>query len=247
MHHLKYACWGCALVALALVGCADAQPTAVSSTPTVGASPFGTTAPSLVTSTPTKLPIPTIVPTSSAGAEWNFDNDPVGGLPKGAEVFEGRWAVRPESDAPSPPNALCQTGNAIYPALKLSDTVYKDVVISVRFKPISGREDQAAGIIFRVQDKDNFYILRANALEGNVNFYKYAGGQRNSLNEAKANVLSGRWQELRVEASGNQLRAFVNGQMVNEIRDDTYREGKIGLWTKADSVTCFDNVQVTAK
>ena len=124
--------------------------------------------------------------------------------------------------------------------------MYADVGVSVRFKPISGRIDQAAGIIFRVQDKDNYYILRANALEGNVNFYKYTSGKRSRIQRAAAKVLTGVWQELRIEVSGNQMRGFLNGQLVNQAADDRYQAGRIGLWTKADSVTCFDDVQIIA-
>src|SRR5207247_2450863 len=88
--------------------------------------------------------------TTGQTSHFNFDADPVGSLPSGALVFSGQWGIRAESDAPSPPNVLCQTGTAQFPAIALSDAVYADVVVSVRFKPISGRIDQAAGIIFRV-------------------------------------------------------------------------------------------------
>ncbi len=177
--------------------------------------------------------------------QWTFDADPVGGLPAGAQVFSGDWAVRAESDAPSPPNALCQTGSADYPALSLDSAVYKDVVVSTRFKPISGMSDRAAGIVFRIQDRDNYYILRANALEDNVNLYKYVKGRRSLIKEGSARVPSGQWQELRVEVKGNTIRGLLNGQLVVEARDDDFKSGKVGLWTKADSVTCFDNVKVT--
>ena len=178
-------------------------------------------------------------------AYWSFDGDPDGSLPAGAAVFSGSWAIRAEPDAPSPPNALCQTGIAQFPALSFGEAAYGDVVLAVRFKPISGREDQAAGLIFRVQDKDNYYILRANALENNVNFYKYAGGRRTTIKEGAAPVASGQWQELRVEVAGNHFRGFLNGQPVVEASDDTYQAGQVGLWTKADSVTCFDEVEAT--
>ena len=174
---------------------------------------------------------------------WNFDSDPAGGTPRGAVVFSGTWAVRAEADAPSPPNVFCQTGVAQFPAVSLSDAVYTDVVLSTRFKPISGREDQAAGLIIRVQDKDNYYILRANALENNVNIYKYAGRRRSVIKEATAQVRSGQWQGLRAEVVGNRIRGFLDGRPVVETMDDTYKAGKIGLWTKADSVTCFDDVE----
>jgi len=175
---------------------------------------------------------------------WSFDSDAVGTVPSGAEVFSGEWAVRAEPDAPSPPNSLCQSGTAEFPALTLGDAVYTDLAMSTRFKPISGHEDQAAGLIFRVQDKDNYYILRANALEDNVNFYKYAGGRRSPLKEGSARVASGVWQELRVEARGDRLRGFLNGDLAVETTDASYTAGRVGLWTKADSVTCFDSVSV---
>jgi hypothetical protein len=180
---------------------------------------------------------------SAQPLQLRFDSDPVGGLPPGAVVFSGSWAVRAEEGAPSPPNALCQTATAQFPALSLGDAVYTDVVLSTRFKPISGHEDRAAGLIFRVQDRDNYYILRANALEGNVNFYKYAGGRRSAIMEASAKVEAGQWQELRAEVVGNRMRGFLDGQQVVEATDETYTAGKVGLWTKADSVTCFDDFE----
>ncbi len=179
--------------------------------------------------------------------QWSFDSDPVGGLPAGAQAFSGKWEVRAEANAPSRPNALCQTGTAQYPALSLGDKIFADVVVTTSFKPISGGTDRAAGIIFRVQDRDNYYILRANALEDNVNIYKYVGGRRHVAKEGTARVPSGKWQELRVEVKGNTIRGFLNGKLVVEARDDTFKAGKLGLWTKADSVTCFDNFKATAQ
>jgi hypothetical protein len=189
----------------------------------------------------------------SAGTEprvWSFDDLDPGSLPAGAEVLSesrfGEWAVREEPGAPSPPNALCQMGMAEFPSVALSAGVYVDLVMSTRFKPISGRVDQAAGLIFRIQDKDNYYILRANALEGNVNFYKYASGRRSALQESAANVVANEWQELRVEVVGTEFRGYLNGRQVVEASDDAYPAGRVGLWTKADSVTCFDDVEVKA-
>jgi hypothetical protein len=175
--------------------------------------------------------------------QWTFDKDQTGRLPAGSTVFAGNWAVRAESGAPSSPNALCQTGNADYPAISLSDRVYGDVTVTTRFKPLSGNIDRAAGIIFRIQDKDNYYILRANALEDNVNIYKYVGGWRRAIQESSVKVPSGRWHELRVEVKGSHISGFLNGKLVVEATDDTFKSGKIGLWTKTDSVTCFDNIR----
>ncbi len=178
--------------------------------------------------------------------QWTFDTYSLGEIPKGAQSLSGRWEVRAVADAPTPPNALCQTGNAEFPALSLSPMVYTDVVISTRFKPISGQQDQAAGIIFRIQDANNYDILRANALENNVTIYRYVNGARSSLQEGTATVVSGKWQELRVEVKGDRIRGFLNGKLVVETTDETYKAGQVGLWTKSDSVTCFDNVRVMA-
>jgi hypothetical protein len=182
---------------------------------------------------------------SPAGSTRNFDTDKADGLPAGAEVYAGSWIVRAEADAPSKPNALCQVGNAEFPAIALDTSVYGDVTVTVRFKPISGKVDQAAGVIARVQDKDNYYILRANVLETNVNLYKYAGGRRSGIKDGGTPVANGKWQELRMEVSGDTLRGFLDGKLVVEAKDATYRAGRIGLWTKADSVTCFDDLVVT--
>jgi hypothetical protein len=178
--------------------------------------------------------------------QWQFGDARAGALPAGSQPFNGTWTVRAEADAPSGSNALCQTGNADFPGIMLDPTPRADVVISARFKPISGSVDRAAGLIFRVQDGRNYYILRANALDNNVNLYKYQDGRRSSLKDGPAKVASGQWQELRVEARGETLRGFLNGAPVVEARDTTFKNaGAVGLWTKADSQTCFDNVEVS--
>jgi len=176
---------------------------------------------------------------------WNFDKDKAGTIPAGSLVFSGNWAVRAEADVPSSPNALCQTGKADYPAVSVGNAVYTDVSVTTLFKSISGNIDRAAGIIFRIKDKNNYYILRANALEDNVNIYKYVGGLRREIQGGTVKVPSNQWQELRVEIKGNHIIGFLNAKKVVESTDDTFKSGRIGLWTKEDSVTCFDNVQVS--
>jgi hypothetical protein len=226
------------ILLVAAAGCAPATqpgPAAPTQAPRPTAASHGTS--------PAGSPAGVASPTAQA-RRWTFDADAAESLPPGVQVFGGTWAVRVEADAPSPPNALCQTGTAEFPALALGDGAYADLVLSARFKPIAGKEDQAAGLIFRVQDQGNYYILRANALEGNVNFYKYQGGRRSILKDSRAEVPSEQWQELRVEVRGNTYRGFHNGQQVVEASDDTFKAaGRIGLWTKADSMTCFDDVE----
>jgi len=187
-------------------------------------------------------------PSVNAGAvtRFTFDTDPAGALPHGAQSFAGAWAVRAEPGAPSAPNALCQTGRAEFPALALGDTVYGDVVVSAKVKAISGQEDQAAGLLARIQNGDNYYIGRANALEGNARLYRYTGGSRQQISGGDGVLTAGRWQDLRLEAHGAQLRLFLDGKLITQATDKTFAAGRVGLWTKADSTTCFDDVTVTA-
>jgi hypothetical protein len=115
----------------------------------------------------------------------------------------------------------------------------------VKCKPLSGRVDQACGLVFRYRDENNYYVTRANALEGNVRLYAVKDGRRQQFATWSGDVVQDRWGELRVEARGNHLVAFWNGTKVIDADDATFPEaGRVGLWTKADSVTAFDNLTV---
>ena len=183
-----------------------------------------------------------------AGAEqvWRFDSEPVGSLPNGAEAVSGSWAVRAEADAPSPPHTLCQTANTRWPVLLLGPEAYADLDLSVRFKPISGREDQAAGLVFRAQDGGTYFITRANATENNVRLYTMRNDNRTQIAGADRPVASGVWHELAVEVRGDRIRVRYDGEWVIDHRDQSFSAGRIGLWTKADSVTCFDDLVARA-
>ncbi len=186
-------------------------------------------------------------PTAGTGTQTRLDFDGGTALPNGAQVFTGAWAIRAEPGTPSAPNALCQTGNTEFPAIALTTDNYRDLVASVRFKAISGSKDQAAGIIFRIQDKDNYYILRANALENNVNFYQYTAGNRADLSQGSATVSAGQWHELRVEVTGTAMTGYLDGDKAATATNAAFAAGRAGLWTKADSTTCFDDFAVTAR
>jgi hypothetical protein len=138
----------------------------------------------------------------------------------------------------------------------VSDISAADVDLSVRFKPVSGRVDQAAGLVWRFQNEDNYYIVRANALENNVVLYKVEKGNRTDLPVKgegrtygkKAQVPSGQWSTLRVVAAGPRFEVHFNGSRLYEVEDTTFsRAGKVGVWTKADSVTQFDDLTVTTR
>jgi hypothetical protein len=191
----------------------------------------------------------------------NFDNAETGTLPanwKGTKTGKGepKWAVVADDSAPSTPNVLKQSGEATYPVCLKDDTRLKDGFVEVKFKPISGKADQAGGIIWRAKDADNYYIARANALEDNVVLYKTVKGKRTSLDivgrkggyGVEEKVASGQWHTLRVQFAGNKFTLYFDGKKLFEVVDDTFAEaGQVGVWTKADSVTLFDDFSYGAK
>jgi hypothetical protein len=119
----------------------------------------------------------------------------------------------------------------------------KDVRTSVRCRPVSGRVDQACGLVVRYRDPDNYYIARANPLEKNVRLYAVQGGRRRQLESWSGEVPSGAWSTLGLEAKGDRLVVLWNERQIIETNDSTFAEpGRVGLWTKADSVTWFDDL-----
>ncbi len=138
----------------------------------------------------------------------------------------------------------------------LQERNQQDGFVEVKFKPVSGKEDQAGGVIWRCKDKDNYYIARANAAEDNVVLYKTVNGKRSSLDivgrkggyGVKGKVASGQWHTLRVEFAGDKFTVTFNGKKLFDVEDTTFTEaGKVGLWTKADSVTLFDDFTYGSK
>ena len=191
----------------------------------------------------------------------NFDDLKTGAPPPGWTATltgegEAKWAVVADDSAPSKPNVLKQSGEATYPVCFKDDTDLKDGFVEVKFKPVSGKEDQAGGVIWRCKDKDNYYIARANATEDNVVLYKTVSGKRSTLDivgrkggyGVKEKVASGQWHTLRVEFQGNRFRLLFNGKHLFDVEDTTFTEaGKVGVWTKADSVTLFDDFSYGSK
>jgi hypothetical protein len=143
-----------------------------------------------------------------------------------------------------------------FPLAVADDGSFRDLEMSVKFKPVSGGEDQAAGLVWRLQDANNYYVVRANALENNVVLYKMQNGKREDLPlkgegrtyGKKVTVPPGQWSELKVVARAGLFEVFLNGAKLYEVEDNTFAgAGKVGLWTKADSVTYFDDLQLTAR
>jgi hypothetical protein len=194
-----------------------------------------------------------------------FDQDKVGAPPQGFSTAltgqgkPGVWVVM-KDPAPDRGNVLAQTDAAPtdyrFPVCVLDDVSAKDLDLSVMVKPVTGRGDQAAGLVWRYQDHNNYYIVRANALEHNVVLYKVQNGRRTDLPlkgvgrtyGKKVTVPSGQWSTLRVTAAGSLFTVYFNGEKLYEVEDATFAgAGKVGVWTKADSVTYFDNLSVSPK
>uniref|UniRef100_Q01RB3 3-keto-alpha-glucoside-1,2-lyase/3-keto-2-hydroxy-glucal hydratase domain-containing protein n=1 Tax=Solibacter usitatus (strain Ellin6076) TaxID=234267 RepID=Q01RB3_SOLUE len=193
------------------------------------------------------------------GEVIRFDRAVEGSLPSGwtvAMTHAGgppKWEIVKDDSAPHPPLVLAQTSRDAtagrFPLAIWERTSLRNGEVSVAFKPVDGGIDRAAGIVWRYQDPNNYYIARANALENNVVLYKVENGTRLSIAPkglpsraygVKHEIPSGRWSTLRVVFKGNLFTVFFNGERLFDTEDQTYTEaGKVGLWTKADSLTYF--------
>src|SRR5712692_8431369 len=183
----------------------------------------------------------------------NFDDAKAGAPPPGwksAVTGSGsaKWSVEQESSAPSKPNVLKQSGVGTFPICIYESAKLKDGFVEMKFKPIEGKEDQAGGVIWRVQDSNNYYIARANALEDNVTIYHTIHAKRVAFKNINTKVTSGVWHTLRVDFEGNKFTVTFDGNKVIEATDASFANGgKVGVWTKADSVTELDNFTYGAR
>jgi len=199
----------------------------------------------------------------TAQAAEDFEKSEAGKLPPGftAALTGGggdvTWVIENDPSAPAGPKVLAQTSadrtNRRYPVCVYDGLTANDVDVSVRFRTVAGEVDRAAGLVWRYADKDNYYVVRANALENNVVLYKTQDGVRTDLKlkgkdsgyGVKAEVFQDRWNTLKVSAVGSSFVVSLNDKPLFEVVDDTFaKPGKVGLWTKADSVTRFDDLRV---
>jgi hypothetical protein len=198
-----------------------------------------------------------------ASRRVDFSDDAVGQPPKGFEFgytaktgAPGKWIVEAEGANKYLAQVDADNTRARFPVAVLSDISAADIDLSVRFRAISGRVDQAAGLVWRYRDQDNYYIVRANALEGNVVLYKVEDGKRTDLPVKgegrtygkKAEVPAKQWSTLRVVANGRLFEVYFNDTKLYDVEDATFtHSGKVGVWTKADSVTQFDDLTIVTK
>jgi hypothetical protein len=180
------------------------------------------------------------LPDNAAVQRFDFEQN---GIDKWKTV-EGKWTVEDMAGTPNGRRVLVQRATANqFNVIIAPDGPYTGVDISVRFKPISGREDASGGIVFRFSD-GKYYLVRANALEDNLRFYYFDQKRYQLASAAVKPPALGQWHTLRVVAIADQIQAYLNGQLLLDRRDSRLSSGQIGLWTKSDSVTAFDNLEV---
>ena len=185
---------------------------------------------------PTEIKLPDNSPVET----FDFESTGV----EGWTTVDGRWAVEEMAGAPSGKRVLVQraTRNE-FNVIVAPPGPYSDVDVSLRFTPISGREDASGGIVFRFTD-GKYYVVRANALEDNFRLYSYDRGRRQLASASVKAPALGQWHTLRLVAVGDRLQAWLDGTLYLDHRDSRLKAGRVGLWTKADSVTAFDDLTI---
>jgi hypothetical protein len=163
---------------------------------------------------------------------------------EGWTVVGGQWTVEDMAGAPRGPKVLVQRAttnefNVIVAPLG----PYSDLDVSMKFRPIAGREDASGGVVYRFHDR-KYYVVRANALEGNFRLYYYDRGRRQIATANVAPPALGRWHSIRLVAVGDHLQAWLDGVLLLDHRDRRFTSGRVGLWTKADSITAFDDLVI---
>jgi hypothetical protein len=184
----------------------------------------------------------------------DFESDTVGSSPAGFEFArtgggaEGKWIVRIEKGADKNHVLVQESSDPTdyrFPVAVLKEGTYEDVVLSVRARPLSGKVDQGFGLVWRYQNANNYYITRCNADEDNCTIYHTVNGSRRAFLNQSVKVAKNAWHTLKLEAVGNHFVVWYDGNKVLDAKDETFKDGgKVGLWTKADSVIEFDDLTV---
>jgi hypothetical protein len=195
------------------------------------------------------------VQVSTAEEKWTFETGKVGALPenwKEAKTGKGPgsvWKVVADESAPSGSKALAQVSSEgprpLFNLCIAGNSTCRDIDVSVSLKALCGVIDQGGGPVWRFQDENNYYIARANPLESNYRVYKVVDGKRIQIDSADVQVPAGCWTCLRVVHKGDEIRCYLNDKVLLKVTDTAIRkEGRVGLWTKADAVTLFDDLCV---
>jgi hypothetical protein len=189
---------------------------------------------------------------SAAAETINFDSFPTGSPPPGWQVGKSgergnpEWKVEADSSAPSAPNVLRQSGRGPYPWCVKTGSSLIDGAVEVKFKPVSGKLAQAGGVMFRFKSESSYYVARANAKENNVNLYWFDEKGRHEAKVVDAPVSLNQWHTLRAEFKGKRILVALDGKTIIDLEDDHITEaGAVGLWTRFDSDTMFDDFAFT--
>ena len=187
----------------------------------------------------------------------DFEADPVGQPPAGFEFArtgggaEGKWVVRVEKGADRNHVLVQESADPTdyrFPVAVLKEGAYKDVTLSVRARPLSGQVDQGFGLVWRYKDANNYYVTRCNADEDNCTIYHTVAGRRRAFLNHDVKVPTNKWHILKMEAVGAHFTVWYDGNKVLDATDETFKDaGKVGLWTKADSVVEFDDFVVDGR
>ncbi len=191
----------------------------------------------------------------SPDQSWNFDQDQPDSLPAGFRVgtlFDGRpageWKVVATTKAKSPSHVLAQLQSKgaehAYKLVLIDGTESSDVEVAMSFFAVDGKADMGGGIVWRAADDRHYYLARANPLEQNVRMYRVVNGVRHLLQNSDHTIEVGKWHRLHVVAKGCRLQVYYDQHPVFDLCDDTFKEGRIGLWTKSDAVTYFDELRL---
>ena len=176
---------------------------------------------------------------------WTFEKDRAGEIAEDFTAYVGKWQVSADSTAPGNKHVFAQiakNSNPTFNIALINKTNYRDVDISVMIKSLDGRLDQGGGLVWRARDAKNYYIARYNPLEDNYRVYKVVNGRRSRLQSASIKGTEG-WHKLRVTMQGDRIKCYYDDKLYLDVQDSTFKDpGKIGLWTKADAKTLFDDL-----
>jgi hypothetical protein len=193
--------------------------------------------------------------TASPASVWNFDREQPGTLPSDFSIgtlFDGRpagdWQVLATDRAKSSPYVLAQLmakgAEHAYKVVLIKEVIASDLNLEVSFLPIQGQADMGGGLIWRAADDRNYYLARANPLEQNIRVYRVVKGVRHMLENFDQTINVKQWHTLRVTHRGCRVNIFYDDKQVFDLCDKTFHGGMIGLWTKSDAVTYFDDLQL---
>ncbi len=182
--------------------------------------------------------------------EWNFDDDTIGRNAHGFTELSGKWRVAEDPSAPSGSRVLAQeatSAGSVFNVALVDNVTFADVDVSVRLRAVAGREDQGGGVMWRVRDVRNYYVARYNPLENNFRVYFVRDGKRHMLASATVDLNQSAWHTVRVIMQGNHIECYLDGLRSLDVYDGTFTNpDRVGLWTKADAQTRFDDFIVQA-